>query len=487
MSREHPADLTASELCAALVAGRWSSREVLDAHLERVEARNASVNAVVALDASSARRRADEADAALASGERWGALHGLPMTIKDCFEVVGMPATAGAPELAQHRPERHAVAVQRLVDAGAVLFGKTNVPLYGGDLQTYNEVYGVTGNPWNPDLIPGGSSGGAAAALALGMTPLELGSDIGGSIRNPSHFCGVFGHKPSHGIVSMQGHIPGPPGTRSEGDLVVTGPLARCTADLRLALDVLVAPPPGEEAAWRIELPEAQGRSLSDFRVAAWLDDPNCRVSSEVGDRLQHALDALAAAGARIDDRARPAIDTDRSSECYQLLLQSVMGAGMPPEAHQRIAEAAASLDPNDRGLMASILRGTVLSHRDWLRTDETRLKMKAAWHEFFQSYDILLCPVMPTVAYPHDPRAFTERAFEVDGRPQPFWSQLFWAGLTGVVYLPSTVVPVGAGASGLPVGMQVVANYLQDRTALAFAERVESVVGGFVAPPVAA
>ena len=210
MSETHPADQTAVELVAAIEAGQLSSREALEAHLERVEVRNGPINAVVALDAEGARARADEADAAQARGERRGVLHGLPMTIKDSYEVVGMPTTSGAPEHADHHASTNAVAVQRLMDAGAVVFGKTNLPLYAGDVQSYNEVYGTTSNPFDVDKTCGGSSGGAAAALAAGMTPLELGSDIGGSIRNPAHFCGVYGHKPLPRPDPHAGAYPGP-------------------------------------------------------------------------------------------------------------------------------------------------------------------------------------------------------------------------------------------------------------------------------------
>jgi len=475
---------SASELIKAMEKGLFSSREVLEAHIDRVEVVNGRINAVVATNLEAARSRADEADAARAGGVSWGPLHGLPMTIKDSYEVVGMPTTSGAPELADHRPAANAVAVQRLVDAGAIVFGKTNLPLWAGDLQSYNEVYGTTGNPFDVDRVAGGSSGGAAAALALGMTPLELGSDIGGSIRNPAHFCGVYGHKPSHGIIPMSGHIPGPPGTLAEADLGVAGPLARTASDLERALDVLAGPDDWNRSATQFSLPASRHRELSEFRVAAWQDDPNCPISSEVGDRMQNALDALARAGVKIDDKARPAIDSKRSSDIYMRLLQSIMGASLPTAAREAIAQQVQELDRDDTSLIAAILRGSILSHRDWLRAHEARMHMRLAWREFFKTYDVLLCPVMPTVAFPHDHRDFAERTVVIDGDHHPYWTQLFWAGLTGVVYLPSTVVPLGPGSSNLPVGMQVVADFLDDRTALRFAELMEPVTGGFQRPP---
>jgi amidase len=438
----------------------------------------------VATNLEAARSRADAADVARAGGENWGPLHGLPMTIKDSYEVAGMPTTSGAPELADHRPATNATSVQRLLDAGAIVFGKTNLPLWAGDFQSYNEVYGTTGNPFDVDRVPGGSSGGAAAALASGMTPLELGSDIGGSIRNPAHFCGVYGHKPTHGIIPMTGHIPGPPGSLAEADLAVAGPLARNVPDLERALDVLVGPDDWNRAATTVSLPASRHRALRDFRVAAWLDDPNYPISVEVGDRIQNALDALARAGVKIDDKARPRIDSNRSSQIYQKLLQSIMGAALPPAAREAITEQVRQLSPDDTSLHPTILRGSVLSHADWLRANEARMHLRVAWREFFQSYDVMLCPIMPTVAFPHDHREWSARTVEINGESHPYLAQIFWAGLTGVVYLPSTAVPVGLGTSGLPVGVQVVADFLDDRTALRFAELMEPVTGGFQRPP---
>ena len=472
------------ELVDGMERGAFSSRELLEAHIDRVESMNGRINAVVATDLDAARQRADLADQARARGETWGPLHGLPMTIKDSYEVVGMPTTSGAPELARHRPTTNATAVQRLIDAGAIVFGKTNLPIWAGDFQSYNEVYGTTGNPWDTERIAGGSSGGAAAALASGMTPLELGSDIGGSIRNPAHFCGVYGHKPSHGIIPMRGHIPGPPGTLAESDLAVAGPMARSVADLQASLDVLVGPDTWSERAVNFQLPKPRHRALRDFRVAAWLEDPNGPISTEVGDRIQNALDLLAAAGVKIDDRARPAIDTQAGFRVYQHLLNSLMGASLTPAAREAIEARVRELDPNDSSILASTLRGSVLSHRDWLRAHEARMHMRAAWKSFFETTDVLLCPIMPTVAYPHDHSDFSTRTIDIDGKRHPYLVQLFWAGLTVMVYLPSTVVPLGAGPSGLPVGLQVVADYLDDHTALRFAELMEPITGGFQRPP---
>ena len=298
---------TATDLLRALRARELSAGELLEHFAERCARRDPPLNSVVAKNLEAARARAREADAAISHAHRLGALHGLPMTVKDAIEVVGMPTACGAPELAKHFAPRNAHSVQRLVDAGAVIFGKTNSPLYAGDLQTYNEVYGTTNNPWDVTRGPGGSSGGAAAALAAGMTPLELGSDIGGSIRNPAHFCGVYGHKPSYGIVSGIGHIPGPPGMLAPTDLNVIGPMARAPEDLELALAVLAAPRAEDAAAWRVELPAPRRKRIGDFRVAVWIDEPaGPPLAAEVGALLENAASRVAATGARVDRSAAP-------------------------------------------------------------------------------------------------------------------------------------------------------------------------------------
>lgn len=292
-----PAYRSTARLALMLREGELSAEAMLEHFLGRVERHNTALNAVVTTDLDTARRRAREADAARARGESWGPLHGIPMTVKETYEVVGMPTTAGAPALRDHWSKANAAAVQRLLDAGAVIYGKTNVPLFAGDLQSYNAIYGTTNNPWDLARTPGGSSGGAAAALAAGMTSLELGSDIGGSIRTPASFCGVCGHKSSYGIISSRGHIPGPPGSLSRSDISVAGPLARTVDDLQLAMGLLVGPEPEQAVGWQLRLPPARCRRLTDFRVAAWLDDPGCPVDAEVVSILEGLVGQLRGAG----------------------------------------------------------------------------------------------------------------------------------------------------------------------------------------------
>src|SRR5215510_11145187 len=264
---------TAIDLAKKIRQREVSSREVLDHLLERVATLDKPINSVVTIDAARARAEADAADAALARGEVRGPLHGVPMTIKDSFQTAGMRTTSGAPELANFVPQEDAWPVAHLREAGAIIFGKTNLPIYAGDLQSYNEVFGTTNNPYDLTRTPGGSSGGSAAALACGFTPLELGSDIGGSIRLPSTMSGVYGHKPSYGIVPAHGQIPGPPGTLTQADIAVAGPMARTASDLAVALDLMSGPDMWNHPAWRLELPPPRATELASLRVACWFED----------------------------------------------------------------------------------------------------------------------------------------------------------------------------------------------------------------------
>jgi amidase len=473
---------SSTELTQALRRREVSSAELLDHYLARVSALNPRINAVVHVDPERARERARAADAALARGESWGALHGLPITIKDSFEVAGMPCTSGAPELAKHVPARSATAAQRLIDAGAIVFGKTNLPLYAGDFQTYNAVYGTTNNPWDVTRGPGGSSGGAAAALAAGLTGFELGSDIGGSVRNPAHFCGVYGLKTTFGIVPMRGHIPGPPGALAAPDLGVAGPMGRTASDLALGLGVLAGPDESESVAWRLALPPPRVSRIGDLRAGVWLSEELGPVDSEVGDVLQSAVDAIAKAGARIDAKARP-VDARDQHRSYIQLLNAVMSAGFPPEVLARMEQEAAALPASDDGTAANSLRGAVLRHRAWLGMNELRARIRAQWASYFRDVDVLLCPIMPTAAFPHDHRPMNERTLRINGKDERYF-QLFWAGLAVNAYLPAAVAPAGRTRSGLPVGIQIVGPYLEDLTPVAVAAQLTDVLGGFTPPP---
>jgi amidase len=306
---------SAAELAALLKAKKVGSEELLDLYLDRFEKYNSQVNAVIATDFASARRRAKAADIALAKGENWGPLHGIPMTIKDSFDVAGMPSTWGVAELKDHRPARNALAVDRFVDAGAIFFGKTNVPAFLIGWATNSEVHGTTNNPWDLTRSPGGSSGGSAAAIATGLSALEIGVDFGGGVRNVAHYCGIYGHKPTYGITNWVGHVL--PGFGTRPDLAVNGPIARSAADLKLALSLMAGADPSEAIAWKLTLPQPRANSWKELRVAVMLEDENFEVDTEVQDRIQAVADFMAKKGAKVDDKARPAIDTEMAFRIF--------------------------------------------------------------------------------------------------------------------------------------------------------------------------
>jgi amidase len=455
-----------------------SSREVLDAFLERVSKLDGPINSVVTIDAERAEREAAAADEAIGGDAPRGALHGVPMTVKDSWQTAGMRTTSGAPELADFVPEVDAWPVARLRDAGAVIFGKTNLPLYAGDFQSYNEVFGTTNNPFDLGRAAGGSSGGSAAALACGFTPLELGSDIGGSIRVPAHMSGVLGHKPSYGIVPAHGQIPGPPGTLTQADLAVAGPMARSIPDLQLGLQVLAGADRWNTPAWHLDLPPPRSADLSGYRLGAWLDDPRCPVDPEVGQLLEGAAAALAEHGARVDDEVRPAFSLEKAADTFFTLLQAALSGSYPRDAIERMA---AGTDDTPVGRTQA---RTAMRHRDWLSANERRLQMRLRWEEFFADWDAMLLPVMPCPAIPHDhSEPMASRQVNFAGREWPYWDAVTWMALAGACYLPATVVPVGVTSSGLPVGIQIVGPYLHDFTTIDVGRYLTELTGGCPRP----
>ena len=472
-------------LAQDIKGGTLSAVAVLEFYLERIERLNSDLNAVVALDTERALARAVEADRAASQGEDWGALHGVPVTIKDAWCTEGLITTGGIPDLKANLPATNALPVQRLLDAGAIVFGKTNVPFMSADLQSYNDVYGVTNNPWNLERTPGGSSGGAAAAVAAGLTPLEIGSDIGGSIRTPSHFNGVFGHKSSFGLVSARGHVPPGEQALAEDDLAVAGPIATCVDDLEACLDLIAGPAADLDSSQRAELPGPSFAVPGALRVAVWADDPFCPVESTIAEHIRAAGDTLANLGATVDFAARPDVDPESNHINYTLLLMSVLGAGMPEDVRKLAQEAVREADPDDMSEPLLQLRGIALGHRDWLIQNERRLRTRTAWEAFFRNYDILLCPCAHVPAFPHDHEPDLQaRRLIVNGEARPYTHLLRWAGLTLNAYLPVTAVPLGTTRDGLPIGMQIASRFRGDRTTLAAARLLESHHRAFVPPP---
>ena len=474
---------SALALAAKVRAGEVSSVDLLEHYLARVAKYNPALNAIVLLQADKARRQARAADRAKSSGEPCGPFHGVPMTIKESIDWQGSPSTRGSPAYRENVPDRDAVMVERMQRAGAVIFGKTNVPLLLQDWQTFNEIHGTTNNPWDASRTPGGSSGGSAAALAAGLTGLELGSDIGASVRNPAHYCGVFAHKPTYNVVPWQGaQIPG---SFAPSDLVVFGPLARSALDLDVALQVLAGPAGLEAAGWSLALPPAAKRAPGDYRVAVMLESPCCAQDDILTRKLASAVEALARAGVRVDSKARPAVDWEHAHHIYLMLLRAATGARASDEAYARHVVCAAERRSDDRSYRAYLDRAATIGHREWWNLHNERERMRLVWAQFFGEYDLLLCPTASSTAFLHDQTGERpERTIAVNGRREPVTDQLFWAGLSSLVYLPATVAPVGLASDGLPCGIQIIGPHLQDRTCIEFARVVEEVLGGFIPPP---
>lgn len=472
--------MSGTELAAAIKARELSATEVLEHFVDRIERLDGPVNCVVRWDLDRARDAAKAADAATSRGDASGPLHGVPLTIKDSFSTMGCITTSGSPDLADHVPTHDAWPVERLREAGAIPFAKTNLPIFAGDIQSYNEVYGTTNNPHNVERTPGGSSGGSAAALAMGFTPLELGSDIGGSIRVPAHYSGVMGHKPSYAIVPGHGQIPGMPGTLSQADLAVVGPMARTVDDLESMLDVIAGPDRWQMPAWRLELPPARARSLSDLRIAAWIDDPYCPVDSSTKRVLGEVISSIEAHGGRVDTEARPGFTLEKADVVFKSLLFSALAGSYDRREIEEIAT-----DTSDTAL-GFIHRASAARHREWLSNNERRLQIRERWREFFERFDVILLPVQPRGAIPHDHSPQWKRTIEIGGVTSAYQDLFGWTGPAGAGFLPATVVPGGLGDDGLPIGVQIVGPYLHDRTTLQVGRLLAELRGGCPRPALA-
>jgi len=472
-----------TELSTAIGDRRIGCCELLEFYLARAERHNPALNAIVVWQVEQARERARAADAALARGERWGPLHGIPMTVKESFNVAGLPTTFGNPLWKDNIAAENAFLIDRLLRAGAIVFGKTNVPYMLADAQSYNDIYGTTNNPWDPTRSPGGSSGGEAAVLAAGLSALGAGSDIAGSLRNPAHYSGVYGHKPSWGLISTRGHAP--PGIMTPTDISVVGPMARYAEDLDLALRALAGPDLLQQAAWRVELPSPRRRRLHEFRVAVWASSPLCRIDTSVSDLFGRAVDVVVRSGAMVDDAARPGIDDEAHHRLFMLLLRAATASRMRDEEFARQQEIALTLTEDDMGDRAEVARGATLLHRAWGNSNEARTKLRYVWHEFFRRFDVLLTPVAATAAFPHNHNPNRdERTVMVNGEPAPYAEQLFFAGLASLSYLPATAAPIGLTGEGLPAGLQIIGPEGEDSTTIEFARLLAAEIGGCVPPP---
>jgi amidase len=476
---------SAGELAQSLMKKEISALELTDQFIARIEALDGDLNAVPVRDFARAREAAGQADAALARGERRPLL-GVPVTIKESYNIAGLPTTWGNPAARDFVPEEDALAVARLRNAGAVILGKTNVPITLADWQSYNDIHGATNNPWDKTRTPGGSSGGSSAALAAGFGPLSLGSDIAGSLRIPAHFCGICAHKPTHGLVASRGHVPpGVPARPGSVDLAVIGPMARSVDDLILAFDTIAGPDEAADGrAYRLSLPPARGEKLADFRVLVIAEHPLLPTSPEVGAALERLTKQLAAAGADVKRETRLLPDLAASARLYAKLLNAVISARLPDERFQEIRALVENIPADDQSLVAELARGAVMSHREWVRADFARQGLKHQWGVLFRDFDVIICPPAATPAFRHDHTTPQEaRMMAIEGKEFPYLHHMLWAELATTCGLPATVVPIGV-VDGLPIGVQIIGPEFEDRTPLAFARAIEREFGGFVAPP---
>jgi len=439
-----------------------SSRELTEMLLARIDAVNPALNAVVELRREAALQEAAAADEATARGGVLGPLHGVPMTVKDSFDVAGLHTTWGNPAFKDFVADADATVVRRLEQAGAIIVGKTNLPFMLADFgQTANELYGVTNNPWDTTRTPGGSSGGAAAALSAGMTFLEYGSDLVGSIRIPASFCGVYGLKPSAGTVPLTGfQPPGPPAGPSDMMYMsAVGPLGRSARDLRTALRVTGGPEGQAAKAYSWALSPSRHTRLEDFHVGVVLDHEHAPVSSEVTTLLSNAVDALARAGATVVEGWPDGVDPVRHYESFGFHVRLFFAFQQPGEDFATLTE--------------------VVDH------ENRRMAARAAWGRYFDDIDVFLCPANFTPAFPHDTRPFEARTITTPEGYRPYDSQAFWAAHASLPGLPALAAPVGRTPGGLPIGAQIVGPLHEDDTAITFAELLGDVIGGYEPPPV--
>jgi amidase len=408
------------------------------------------------------------------------------MTVKESYDIAGLPTTWGVPQHRDFVPAQDAVQVSRIKAACAVVLGKTNVPLGLQDIQTFNEIYGTTRNPWNHDRTSGGSSGGSAAALAAGFGALSLGSDLAGSLRTPAHFCGVYAHKPTLGLAASRGMVPPPgPALPADLDLAVVGPMARTARDLTLLLDVMAGPDPlTHGTAYQLSLPPARHQQLDDFRVLVLDEHPLIPTSAAVRAGVRRVADALADGGARVERHTPLLPDLAESGTLYTQLMFSGAVARFPMEGYEQVRAVAAGLSPDDRSLDATRLRSIVFTHRDWMAANHRRELHRHGWRQLFAEFDAVVCPITPTPAFPHDhnPNPM-ERRISIDGGQHPYFDQLVWAGLATMPGLPATAIPTGRSPEGLPVGVQLIGPMFEDRTPLRLAELLEPRLGGFQPP----
>lgn len=472
---------SATEMLAALRAGAISASELLELHLARIEQHDGTLNAIPIRCFDAARASAAAADRRRATGED-AALLGLPLTIKDCIDVAGLPGTAGVPDFAERIPEDNAPVSSRALGAGAVLLGKTNVPPMAGDWQADNPIFGRTNNPWDLGRTPGGSTGGGAAALAAGLTPLEFGSDIGGSIRVPAAFCGVFGHRPSETALPRSGHFPGTPLPNAGAVLGVQGPLARTAQDLELAFDVVAGPEIGEDVAWRLEIGPARHERLAGVRVAVLPWPEFVPLDTEIAAGWERLASDLRRLGATVATAQPEAFgDGQEHFKLYLSLLGAMTSQGIGPEDRAAMAANFRSWGNPFGNAWAD---GLDANPSDYIIWHSMREGYRASYRAFFREWDILLAPITLAPPFEHKTGDFGERSVSVNGQDIPYMLQVVPPGFATLAGQPATAFPIGLNSQGLPLGLQAIGPYLEDRTPLRFAQLVTREFGGFERPP---
>ena len=482
-----PLDLafsSATALAAKLRTGKLSALELLDHYIARIEKHDVVLNAVVVRDFDRARKRAKAADRALKKGAPLGPLHGLPMTVKESFNVAGLKTTWGNPAFKDNVADYTTVAIERLQAAGAIVFGKTNVPLLLQDLQSYNAVYGTTRNPYDLTRTPGGSSGGGGAAVAAGLSAADFGSDLAGSIRVPASFCGLYSHKPSFGVVPTRGHGLAP--ALAQPDISVLGPIARSARDLEPLLRATAGPLEDDAAGWTLTLPASRATQLRGLRIGMLTDIESSPLAASVRGALEGLARWLRKQGAKVSTAALP-IEAKAHQALFMQFVRAVGAARMGDPMFRQTLEEAAKYAAGDSSPAALHLRGLAQYHRDWCVAHEARSQLRARWADYFRDHDLLLVPGTPVPAFPIDEAGPREaRTLDIDGRQVPYNAQGFWQGIATVSYLPASVAPIARTGAGLPLAVQIIGPYLGDLSTIGFARLLEHDYASFEAPVLA-
>lgn len=483
--------LSASELAKGIREKTFSAVEVLHAHLTQIVKYNSKLNAIVTLDEKRAFQKAKEADEAISRGEIWGVFHGVPVTIKDTFETAGMLTTAGHKPLANYIPKQDATAVARLRAAGAIVLGKTNPAELAADYQSINSLFKRVSNPWNLNCTAGGSSGGSAAAVAAGFTPIALGSDLGGSIRQPAHCCGIFGIKPSEYRVSTAGHVPELPGKpRCVRHMLSAGPFARSIEDLKLFLPIIAGSDRRQPDLPPISLDTPSNRPLKERRIA-WTDRfGNIPVTKDTTEAIKKLVKCLESFNIQIERAIPQEFNFDAAWETYGEVLvyelyvaESIFSRQSMRHSlnflfYSRQVDAEFQNNPMVRGFY-KLLNATFQRYFQALTRRE---RFIAQMDEFFDTWDILLCPVATVPAFTHRP---TGHPIEVDSKKLPYimacgaYTTIF--NLTGN---PVVTIPIGRSRDGLPIGVQIVGKRWRDMELLAIAQQIAELTDGFQRPP---